>query len=140
MFEDAVEIDPENLRVGGEVTPGSTVVKGRLKKCVSFWKEEVTAPPTIISMIESGYVLPLKSEPNPYVGPNHQSACVNASFVQECILELCATGCAVEILAVICSPLSVVESSSGRRRLVVNLRHLIINRFLWKQKFKYEDL
>ena len=35
MFEDAVEIDPENLRVGGKVT-GSTVVKGRLKKCVPF--------------------------------------------------------------------------------------------------------
>ena len=38
----------------------------------------------------------------------------------------------------ICIPLSVVESSSGKKRLVLNLRHL--NRFLWKQKFKYEDL
>ena len=38
----------------------------------------------------------------------------------------------------ICSPISVVESSSGKKRLVVNLRHL--NKFLWKQKFKYEDL
>ena len=35
----------------------------------------------------------------------------------------------------ICSPLSVVESSSGKKRLVINL-----NRFLWKQKYKYEDL
>ena len=38
----------------------------------------------------------------------------------------------------ICSPLSVVESSSGKKRLVINLRHL--NRLLWTQKFKYEDL
>ena len=38
----------------------------------------------------------------------------------------------------ICSPISVVESGSGKKRLVVNLRHL--NKFLWKQKFKYEDL
>ena len=30
------------------------------------------------------------------------------------------------------SPLSVVESSSGKKRLVLNHRHL--NRFLWKQK------
>ena len=38
----------------------------------------------------------------------------------------------------VCSPMSVVENSVGKKRLVVNLRHL--NRFLWKQKFKYEDL
>ncbi len=31
-----------------------------------------------------------------------------------------------------------VESGGGEKRLVLNLRHL--NRFLWKQKFKYEDL
>ena len=51
--------------------------------------------------------------------------------------ELCATGCVVAVPAMphICSPLSVVESSSGKKRLVINLRHL-----LWKQKFKYEDL
>ena len=36
------------------------------------------------------------------------------------------------------SPLSVVENSTGKKRLVVNLRH--INQFLWKRKFKYEDL
>ena len=38
----------------------------------------------------------------------------------------------------VCSPLSVVENSVGKKRLVINLRHL--NRFLWKQKFKYKDL
>lgn len=31
-----------------------------------------------------------------------------------------------------------VANSAGKKRLVINLRHL--NRFLWKQKFKYEDL
>ena len=38
----------------------------------------------------------------------------------------------------ICSPLSVVESSFGKKRLVVNLSYA--NQFLCKQKFKYEDL
>ena len=38
----------------------------------------------------------------------------------------------------ICSPLSVVESKSGKKRLVVNLRHL--NMFFWKQSFKFEDM
>eukprot|EP00731_Ephydatia_muelleri_P004368 Em0002g544a len=36
------------------------------------------------------------------------------------------------------SPLSVVTNGVGKKRLVVNLRH--VNGFLWKQKFKYEDL
>ena len=100
----------------------------------------IKAPATIISTIEGGYVLPLKSEPTPYVRGNHQSACKNSLFIQESLSELCTTGCAVEVSArpIICSPLSVVENSSGKKRLVINLRHL--NQFLWKQRFKYEDL
>ena len=37
-----------------------------------------------------------------------------------------------------CNPLLVITNQSGKKRLVVNLRH--VNRSLWKQKFKYEDL
>ena len=39
---------------------------------------------------------------------------------------------------IVCSPLSVVASGSAKKQLVVNLRH--VNQYLWKQKFKYEDL
>ena len=39
---------------------------------------------------------------------------------------------------VVCSPLSVVVNGAGKRRLVVNLRH--VNHYLKVQKFKYEDL
>ena len=38
----------------------------------------------------------------------------------------------------VCSPLSVVINDSGKKRLVINLPYL--NRYLWKEKFKYEDL
>ena len=38
----------------------------------------------------------------------------------------------------VCSPLSVVTNGVGKKQLVVNLQH--VNGFLWKQKFKYEDL
>ena len=38
----------------------------------------------------------------------------------------------------ICSPLSVVKSASGKKRLVLDLRY--VNKFLWKDKFKYEDI
>ena len=88
------------------------------------------------STIESGYVLPLKSEPTPIVHKNQNSAMHNSNFVQECIAELLVASCTKDT-PYVCSPLSVVENS-GKRRLVINLRHL--NRFLWKQKFKYEDL
>ncbi len=46
--------------------------------------------------------------------------------------------CEVSAAPHICRPLSVVESSTGKKRLLVNLRHL--KRFLWKQNFKYEYL
>lgn len=64
----------------------------------------------------------------------------NAGFVQESVTDLLTSGCIKEVSSVpcICSPLSVVESSAGKKRLVINLWHL--NKFLWKQKFKYEDL
>ena len=60
--------------------------------------------------------------------------------MSESIADLVATGCVrvVPEPPLVCSPLSVVENSARKKRLVINLRHL--NRFLWKQKFKYEDL
>jgi hypothetical protein len=105
-----------------------------------FWKDEIKAPQAILDVITNGYVLPLKSEPTNYSGRNLPSAISHAEFVQESILDLLATGCVVQVIAPphVSSPLSVVVSSSGKKRLVVNLRHL--NRFLWKQRFKYEDL
>ena len=38
----------------------------------------------------------------------------------------------------VCSPLSVVISNSGKKRLVIDLRYL--NQHLLREKFKYEDL
>eukprot|EP00731_Ephydatia_muelleri_P008538 Em0004g876a len=55
------------------------------------------------------------------------SELVNGHFVEE-----------VQEPTYICSPLSVVENSSGKKRLVENLRH--VNQFLCKRRFKYEDL
>ena len=107
---------------------GGVVVKGRLKNHISFWREVIKAPATIISTIEG-----VKSEPTAYMRGNHQSACKNSLFIQESLSELCTTGCAVEV-----SAMPVICNSSGKKRLVINLRHL--NQFLWKQKFKCEDL
>ena len=115
-------------------------VKGRLKEHTSFWKEELVAPQSVLSIIESGYVLPLKSEPPVRSQKNQPSAYFRSEFVQTSIEELLVGGCIkqIELKPHICSPLSVVENSSGKLRLVVNLRYP--NKYLWKQKFKYEDL
>ena len=100
----------------------------------------INASSTVLNTIESGYVLPLKSEPTEYHRENQVFALRNNDFVQQCIQELTDTGC-IDVVAevpFVCSPLSVVENSVGKKRLVINLRHL--NRFLWKQRFRYEDL
>ena len=61
-------------------------------------------------------------------------------FVNGAVAELLGGGY-IEVAGEVphvCSPLSVVTNQLGKKRLVVNLRH--VNRSLWKQKFKYEDL
>ncbi len=107
---------------------------------MQFWKDELSAPQFILDTIAKGYVLPLKSIPTPYCRPNQFSALQNLDFVVQSISELLSGGYirVVSKQPFICSPLSVVENSSKKKHLVINLRHL--NRFLWKQKFKYEDL
>ena len=68
------------------------------------------------------------------------TAYANADFVHNAVADLVKWRCAEEIAEqpYVSSPLSVVENSKGKKKLVVNLRH--INQFLWKRKFKYEDL
>ena len=101
-------------------------VKGRLKEHILFWKEEIVAPQAVLSIFESGYALPLKSEPPVRSQKNQPSAYFRSEFVQTSIEELLVGGCIkpIELKPHICSPLSVVEKSSGELRLVVNLRYL----------------
>ena len=40
-------------------------VKGRLRQCLPLWREVINASPTVLSVIEHGYVLPLLAEPTP---------------------------------------------------------------------------
>ena len=98
------------------------------------------APAPVLNVIQNGYVLPLMSVPNVFRSPNQKSAVENFDFVQRSIVELVENGCVRECTSVphVCSPLLVVTSSSGKKRLVINLRY--VNRFLWKDKFKYDDM
>eukprot|EP00731_Ephydatia_muelleri_P008337 Em0004g675a len=69
-----------------------------------------------------------------------RTALLEREFVNGAVSELQKGGYIEEAEEppVVCSPLSVVMNGVGKKRLVVNLRH--VNGFLWKQKFKYEDI
>ncbi len=115
-------------------------MQGRLKQHLSFWEQVLEASSAVLSIIRDRYVLPLLAEPAVYSRPNQQSALENREFVSSAVSELVTYGCARMVCEPphVCSPLSVLENSVGKKRLVINLRH--VNHYLWKRKFKYEDL
>ena len=119
---------------------GTIVVKGRLREHVDFWREVVKAPGFIIDCIQNGYKLPLFSESPPNRLSNSASALKYKDFVSQAVAELLRNGCVKKLESAphVCSPLSVVVNTKGKKRLVINLRYL--NQFLKKESFKYEDL
>lgn len=72
--------------------------------------------------------------------PNSESAKIDEGFVDSTVKDLLAAGC-IEHRSDrphVCSPLIVVTSRKGKKRLVINLRY--VNDYLIKEKFKYEDM
>ena len=69
-----------------------------------------------------------------------RSSLKEKDFVSEAISDLIVNRC-VEVLdfpPAIANPLSVSIQSSGKKRLMLDLRH--VNLYIFKQKFKCEDL
>ena len=64
------------------------------------------------------------SSPQAFSHQNQTSAMCNAEFVQQSVVDLLDVGCIKEVATEpwVCSPLSVVENSVGKKRLVVNLK------------------
>ena len=129
-YEDIVEVDYFFDTVN---------VKGRLKDHIQFWVN-IQAPEFILSVISEGYKLPLLHTPPRSFTKNNLSAIKNSVFVTESILDLLASDRISEFskdsLHVI-NPLSVSTQSSGKRRLILDLR--FVNQFILKQKVKFED-
>ena len=95
----------------------------RLGKCIQFWREELCAPPWVIT---EGYVLPLMSEPPPYSCPNQQSVQLESEFVGRAMVHLLAGGyeersSETPTVSTLLSVLHVV-SGAGKKWLVVNLQ------------------
>ena len=118
------------------------IVKGRLRQNIHFWKDTLKANTFIIDVIENGYKIPFYSMPPSSYLCNNKSALADSAFVSEAVQNLLHRGliekCGDHNLPYVINPLSVSVQSSGKKRLILDLR--LVNKHLWKQSVKYEDL
>jgi hypothetical protein len=114
------------------------IVKGRLKGSYAFW-ERIGAPSFILDTISSGYKIPFYHTPPSIILANNKSALRYPAFVSKAISELVYLGSVIECDCppFVVNPLSVAIQSSGKKRLILDLRH--VNVFVKKSKIKFED-
>ena len=113
-------------------------VKGNLKRNIKFWRS-INANEKVCNIIENGYKIPFVETPNSVVFENNKSAIENSDFVIKSIQDLVKLGTAVEKddVPLVVSPLSVSIRSSGKKRLILDLRY--INSHLYKEYVKFDD-
>ena len=119
--------------------PNTPSVRGRLALCYDEWVK-VGASGFILSVVRDGYKIPFVALPPPKVSSNNTSALKDTDFVSEAISDLLRTK-RVEILGHqpdIVNPLSVSVQPSGKKRLILDLRH--VNLYVFKRKFRCEDI
>ena len=111
---------------------------GRLKACIHVWKQ-VSENAHVVDIIENGYKLPLKNVPIEIELDNNKSAQNENEFVSKEIESLLSKGCIskVNTKPTVVNPLTVAYGKAGKRRLVLDCRH--INPELFQFRFKYED-
>ena len=116
----------------------SSRVKGNLKNNLVFWRS-IGAPDFILSIIENGYRLPFISFPLAVKLKNNKSARIYADFVDQAVLELLNSDRVrrVNEQPFVVNPLSVSVQPCGKKRLILDLRH--VSKSLIKQSVKYED-
>ena len=113
-------------------------VAGKIRTHIRFWEDELKAPPFILNTVIHGYKIPFNSEPPSYYAKNNKSSLSNKNFVTDSIRELLRNKCIVETETPphCINPLTV--ASSSKLRLVIDLRN--VNKYVLKQKFKYDNL
>ena len=117
----------------------SIIVRNRLKDNISLWRT-IGASDFILDVIGNGYKLPLITTPSITFCCNNRSAILNADFVSEAIQDLLDRAliekCNYSPLVV--NPLTVSVQHCGKKRLILDLR--VVNKHLWKQKVRFEDI
>ena len=116
----------------------SVIVKGRLRANVQFW-ESISASLFVLSVIREGYKIPFYYTPTSVFLPNNKSALRIADFVLCVITELVKVGSVVQCPCppVAVNPLYVSIQPNGKKRLILDLRH--VNFFVKKSKIKFEE-
>lgn len=117
----------------------NTSVKGRLKTHISFW-EEINCSKAIRDVILNGYNIPFIHTPESVFLKNNKSAVDNMPFVMDAVTELVTTGRVIEVpfQPLVVNPLTVSINRSGKKRLILDLRH--VNKYVWKEKMRFEDV
>ena len=121
-----------------EQNSASPLLKGRLRTKLDYW-HTIGANNFVIDTIKFGYRIPFISTPCRALFHNNKSALEYASFVESAISELVGNHSVIEVPFVqhVVNPLSVSIQLSGKKRLILDFRH--VNQSIWKQKFKCED-
>ena len=78
--------------------PQTTVVQGKLASCIDFWKNTIHAPESVLSILQNGYVLPLKNEPTQRIMKNHRICDKYYDFVDDSVRELLAGNCIEQVV------------------------------------------
>ena len=116
-----------------ESSPSSIpIVKGRLRAHYNVWSHNLGASDFILRTIDKGYAVPfITVSPKAFFG-NHKSALAHANLVWEAVQELLYSGSVVQVPnpPQVVNPLSVSIQSFGKKRLILDLRH--VNKHIWK--------
>lgn len=112
---------------------------GKLKAAQGRWKE-AGANAYIMRVITEGYRIPFRQLPSSDYMKNNKTARENMNFVLEEVSNLMRKGCVSQVFDKpwVVNPLTVAFGKTGKKRLVLDCRHL--NQFLITYKFKYEDI
>ncbi|VDI18252.1 Hypothetical predicted protein [Mytilus galloprovincialis] len=116
------------------------IVKGRLKRHIDFWYS-IGCYDFIIDTILHGYKIPFYTTPPSVSLQNNRSAITHSDFVLEAIDDLLIRGLIIECTndkPLVVNPLTVSVQNNGKKRLILDLRH--VNLHLWKTSVKFEDI
>ena len=92
-------------------------------------------PELVLDVIDYGHKLPLLQIPPPFTARNNSLE--QPVFGESAINDLVINGCVTEARIII-NPLSLSIQKSGKKRLILDLRH--VNQCLYKCRFRCEDL
>ena len=115
---------------------------GFLREHVDCWSNSIRPSDFIINTIVEGYRIPFFDLPENFVILNRSPAFKFKDFVHEAISDLIERGCVKEVLnpPKFINPLHVVQQSSGKCRLILDLSFVFKQNFIWKQSVQLEDI